>query len=970
MGFPATTNPAPHEMRWFFSLKWRALLLTTLVLVTVTVTISLLNYANLNAQFDHYRQATHERYAREVKALLQQSLYRLRQLGSLIPALPGIAPSLASGDSATLIQAVDPQWPILQVDLSIDVLGFYDTASRLLADWRITAWAEAHSAQTLAWVGEVNASERPISVLRCDPDCRQYAVVPLLVKGNHVGVVLVGSSVADLVLTASQISENDIGLLVRDDQQIGQIEPRRRVAEWRAGIAALTDAERNLDVLKQAAASEAFSGLLNGIRYFFANRAYDLRALSLAEFAGNESIYLVVIADITDTLAEIRRASQEIFLVGGLGWLLAEGLLLVILWAPMARLRATVNSLPLLAQRQFQAAREALRAQFGRRVFRDELDVLDATTLELTDRLEQLETQVLEHTQALSLRMEELARERNFVTHLLHTAQVMIVTQDRQGHILTANPFTQTLTGYKEEEMRGYPFKNLLHTEPYSERSQKVSKELAVGKYEHIRHESRVACKDGSIRNVTWHHSRLTTALPEGPAILSVGLDVTERLGAETKLAWLADHDALTGLLNRRRFQDELAPLVNAAKRHDRTGALLLIDLDQFKYINDTDGHERGDTLLKMVANHLASATLAGDVVARLGSDEFALVLQEADVESAVQLAVAVNALLGTLDFSVGGPRLVISAAIGIVLFPAQGDNVLDLLANADLAVSQAKEKGHGQWHVFSEQDTTLEKMQRHIYWKDRVSSALHDDRFVLYGQPIMEIASGRISHYEVLLRMQGEDGRIISPADFIDAAERGGLIHAVDRVVIRKALHFLAALQGCGQDVALSINLSAHAFRDPDLPDYLCQELRRSGVEARRLIFEITETAAVADFALANTLILAIKELGCCFALDDFGIGFSSFYYLKHLPVDYLKIDGSFIRQLVDSLEDQIIVRAISQVAAGFGKKTTAEFVETHAVLDLLRDYGIDYAQGYLINKPLNCQEIIRQFTISPSLT
>ncbi|MCP5419671.1 MAG: EAL domain-containing protein [Gammaproteobacteria bacterium] len=934
--------------------------------MAVTVAISLRNYINLNEQFDRHLQTTHERYAKEVKALLQQSLDRLRQIGSLIPSLPGIAPGLANGDGATLERAVAPQWPILQVDLSVDVLGFYDTASRPLAHWRVSEWAEEQSAQTLAWVRQVNTSEKPISALRCDPECRQYAIVPILAGGVHVGVVLVGSSVTDLVLTTSQISENDIGMLVRRGKQNTPSELEPQITQWHTSVAALTHVERNLNLLKQAAHSEAFSSLIKGIRYPVAGHTYELRALSLSEVTGDESIYLVVIADITDTLMEIRKAAQEIFLVGGVGWLLAEALLLAILWTPMARLRSTVNSLPLLAQRKFQTVRTALHVQAGHRVFRDELDVLNTTTLELTDRLEQLEGQVLEHTQALSLRMEELAQERNFVTHLLNAAQVMILTQDRKGHILMANPFTQLLTGYQETELLGQSFKSLLHAEQYSENSQRISKELVYGKHAHIRHESRVVCKDGSIRNVTWHHSRLTEAQSENAAILSVGLDITERLGAETKLAWLADHDPLTGLINRRRFQDELAPLVNAAKRHDRTGALLLIDLDQFKYINDTEGHDHGDTLLKLVAKQLTSAALVGDVVARMGSDEFALVLQEADVEGAVQLAMAVNALLGTIDFTVGGMKLVISAAIGITLFPTHGDSVIDLQTNADLAVNQAKEKGYGQWHMYSGQDAILEKLQRHIYWKDRVSNALRDDSFFLYFQPIMEIASGRISHYEVLLRLQSEDGTVIGPADFIDAAERSGLIYAVDRAVIHKALQFLAVLQAHGQDVHLSVNLSAHAFRDPVLPDYINQELRRSGVEAKRLIFEITETAAVADFALANSLILAIKELGCCFALDDFGIGFSSFYYLKHLPVDILKIDGSFIRQLADSLEDQIIVQAMSQVAAGFGKKTTAEFVETSAILDLLRDYGIDYAQGYLIDRPLSSQEVLRRATIS----
>jgi EAL domain-containing protein (putative c-di-GMP-specific phosphodiesterase class I) len=284
---------------------------------------------------------------------------------------------------------------------------------------------------------------------------------------------------------------------------------------------------------------------------------------------------------------------------------------------------------------------------------------------------------------------------------------------------------------------------------------------------------------------------------------------------------------------------------------------------------------------------------------------------------------------------------------------------VKELLASADFAMLQAKEEGRGRWHMFSRSDETRERMRSRMYWNDQLSQALADDRFILHYQPIVDIKNGQISHYEVLLRLRYKDGSVVGPAHFIDTAERSGIIGAIDRMVISKAIRFLAELKGRGQAVSFAINLSGHAFTDPQLLSHLRLELERSRIEASRIIFEITETAAVSDFAMANSLMLAIKELGCRFALDDFGIGFSSFYYLKHLPVDYLKIDGSFIRHLADSLEDQIIVQAISQIAAGFGKQIVAEFVETEATLELLRHYNVDYAQGFLISQPLSAEEV-----------
>lgn len=946
-------------VRQFFSLKWKALLLTSLVLVAVTVAISLRSYVNLNAQFDRHRQSSHERYLRDVQALIDRSLNRLRELGGLIPSLPGMQQSLASGETERIRLAFEPQWPVLQLDLGIDVVSFYDASGRLLASWDTVPWNVGGNEQALAWVEQVNRREMPVAAVNCTPGCLQYAVVPVLAKGRSAGALLLGSSLADVVLSFRQVSGNDIGLLVVESRPAEEEGDLRWLGPWEAQVVALTEAKRNLEVLRQAALDGTLPAAVEGVRSTVAERSYEVKLIALPEYVGRNAAYLAVIADITDTLKAIRAATQEIVVAGSAGWLLAELLLLAILWTPMSRLRATAHNLPLLAQSEFQAARSAILGRSRRNLLDDEIDVLDATAVQLADRLEVLEAQVAERTRALARRMEELALERDFIASLLNTAQVIILTQDHRGRIVMANPFAQTLTGYPEQELLGQDFFERLFSEGTPDLRRRLKEELSSDRREHLRHESLIICKDGSIRNVTWYHSRLSAHAPDDAVILSVGLDITERRGAESRLAWLADHDTLTGLLNRRRFQEELDLVIAAAQRQNRTGVLLLIDLDQFKYVNDTGGHHSGDALLKLVANALAGKTVAADVVARLGSDEFAVLLREADAAAAADLAATINGLLGGLEFAAAGQTLQISASVGIVIFPTHADNVADLLASADLAVFQAKEEGRGRWHLFSETDKARERMRSRVFWREKVSQALAQDRFVLYYQPIMEIATRRVSHYEVLLRMQEEDGRIIGPAHFIDAAERGGMIHAVDRMVIAKAVEFLAELNRGGWNAAFSINLSGHAFNDPQLMPYLRQVLERSQVDTSKVIFEITETAAVSDFAIANSLMLDIKELGCRFALDDFGIGFSSFYYLKHLPVDYLKIDGSFIRQLADSLDDQIIVRAMSQAAAGFGKKTIAEFVETETTLTLLREYGIDYAQGYLISQPRSAESI-----------
>jgi len=934
----------------FISLKWKALLLTSLVLISVTGLISYRSYLNLTDQFERQRNVSHQRYVREVESFIQQTQEHLTRLASVIPYMPGLQHGLLTADPGAIRRAFDPQWPVLQLDWGLERVVFYDRQGDPLDQWQVDDWGQrSRNDFPGTWVQTAIQQERPVSGVYCQEECRVYVTVPILANGSNAGAVLVLSSLADALRYLRELSGHDVSLLITtDDDPDGQ----RLLPGWRTRIAALTNPELTLPVLQRASQQPLKSATL-GREIVLEARVYDLVLLPLPTVEGQGG-YFAVIADITEQLAQIRSATREVVVAGSFGWLLSECLLLLILWNPLSRLRLTADTLPLLARGEFQSFRQQQSRRSGWLVVQDEIDHLNGTAVALAHRLEQLESEVAAHTQALSQRMEELARERDFVASLLQTAQVMIVTQDQQGRILMVNPFVCTLTGFQSHELIGQDFVDLLAAQRRQDLRRTLQREMTQAHRDHLRHESLVTCKNGTIRNVTWYHSRLVRLEQDDPMILSVGLDITERRGAESRLAWLADHDALTGLLNRRRFQEELELALRDSRRQHRLGALLVIDLDQFKFINDSGGPQAGDGLLKQVAHLLSEEQRHPSTCARLGGDEFALLVRDTSASGATEVARQIQRQILAMTVPTGDDQLLrVSASIGIVLFPTHADNVGELMACANLAVYQAKEEQRGGWHLFSEADKTRERMRHRVYWKDKVADALVNDRFELFFQPILAIETQQVGHYEVLLRMRDEHGQMIPPAQFIDAAERGGMIHALDRHVVSKALAQLARLRRLGRDLTLSINLSGHAFSDPDLLEHIRRELERQNVPADRIIFEITETAAVADFAVASSLMLAVKELGCAFALDDFGIGFSSFYYLKHLPVDYLKIDGSFIRQLPDSLDDQIIVQAIAGVARGFGKRLIAEYVETESTLPLLQQYGVHYAQGFLVGRP-----------------
>ncbi len=509
------------------------------------------------------------------------------------------------------------------------------------------------------------------------------------------------------------------------------------------------------------------------------------------------------------------------------------------------------------------------------------------------------------------------------------------------------------LSGYSQQALSKKTFLSLLSPHDLGPGLKDDLKALSTSKRDHLSHESVLVCKDGSNRHIVWFHSHLARKKAHEPAILSVGIDITDRKRAEVRLSWLADHDPLTGLFNRRRFQSDLERILAETKRYDRMGALLFFDLDQFKYINDTRGHHAGDALLKVVAAQLSRLVRSTDFISRLGGDEFALVISESDEKGAIQVAQKVTEYLKDVVVPVADHQYKVSASIGIALFPRDGETVQELLANADLAMYQAKERERGTWHLFSGHEHLKERMHKRVYWKNKIREALDQNRFVVHFQPVQNVATREIYFHEALLRMKGEDGKLILPGAFIPIAEDCGLIHSIDHFVLENVVTRQAQLEKEGYRSTFSINLSGHAFGDRELLPNLKRTIKRTGADPKAFIFEITETAAVSDLVAACKLMNEIRELGCRFALDDFGTGFSSFNYMKQLPVDFVKIGDTFIKELASHTDDQIFVKSLTEVTRGLGKKTVAEGVEDAHTLKLLGEYHVDFAQGFHVGRP-----------------
>ena len=437
-----------------------------------------------------------------------------------------------------------------------------------------------------------------------------------------------------------------------------------------------------------------------------------------------------------------------------------------------------------------------------------------------------------------------------------------------------------------------------------------------------------------------------------GPVLAGLLLNVTEEKRSEQRITYLADHDPLTGLINRRRFQEKLEEQIAYNRRYQVVGALLFMDLDQFKYINDTYGHKTGDEYLRQVSHHLRNALRKTDTVGRLGGDEFGVILPKADQEQAEKVCDGLLRYLNSREFIHDGRRTPFTASLGVALFPTHSDNASDLLAKADSAMYNAKEQGRNTFRVFNE-GIDASRMRDKIHWEARIRQALSDNRFQLFFQPIVDIHNGNISHYESLLRMVGEGGEIIPPGAFIGIAERFGLIREIDHWVVSNALRTQGKSETLGKPVCLTVNLSGRHLGSPEILEVIQESAKQSRSNPNRIVFEVTETAAVENFTAACELIGSLRKLGYRFALDDFGAGFSSFDYLKHLSVDYVKIDGSFVRNLAKDRTDRIFVNAINEMAKGLGVKTIAEFVENAEIVSVLRELDVPLGQGYFFAKP-----------------
>jgi len=555
---------------------------------------------------------------------------------------------------------------------------------------------------------------------------------------------------------------------------------------------------------------------------------------------------------------------------------------------------------------------------------------------------------------------EAVVQENELLQATLASIGDGVIRTDAEGRIDSMNPVAEGLTGWTAEEATGRPVAEVFQLVDEVTRTplaDPVLRCLREGRVVESPGHALLLGTEGREYSVRDSAAPIRDRHGEVIGAVVVFKDVTQLRGMEREMIYLASHDALTGLLNRREFEVRLKRAIRTARAEQRLHVLLYLDLDEFKTINDTCGHLVGDEMLKQITALLRSRVRRSDTLARIGGDEFGVLLEDCPLDHARQIAEDTRRSVREFRFRWRDQMFSVGVSIGFVAIDGDSGDISHVMGAADAACYVAKEGGKNRVHEHELDDTTIAERYGEMQWIHRIHEAFDDRRFRLYYQLIQPLAAdaGRELLCEVFLRMLDPDGKVVSPGAFIAAAERYKLIGSLDRWVVHTAFRALAEVERreVSRPVLFALNISAQALAEEGFLDYVGEEIEKSGVDPRRVCFEITETAAISKLDSALRFISGLKTKGCRFVLDDFGSGLSSFSYLRDLQIDYLKIDGEFVQNMLDDRVKRAMVESINQVGHALGIQTIAEWVENRPTLEVLKALGVDYAQGYWLCRP-----------------
>ncbi|MBJ6138985.1 EAL domain-containing protein [Marinobacter litoralis] len=929
----------------FLSVKWKAVIFLSLVFLLITGAWVSHHVYNTLKTYDNRIAENHVKQQQLLMQLLDDNFLRLSQLSQLIAEIPAIQRANFKEAPSALAAALQQEWSQLNINTGLDFIGVYGTDGTHVASgynhelFRNTEALE----EAISVAMRTNRESTPDSFLFCYTGCSQFVVEPFVLNNGEEALIVTAQNMADIILRFHQISGQDLAVLLPPITESSGAQTRI-LDNWWLRIWAASNFELSLAQLRQIEKHTPFSEIAteevehNGSRLLFDK-------LNLADYwAYGERPVLLTVSNHTEQHQMLINALTSSVAIGLFVLVISEMVLLFIMLTPLRRLTAVVQALTLLPKHQY---REALTKVAKRQVyFRDEVTQLESSTRYVIRELETLHLEVEEKSLSLEGQVAMLSRSRAFLERLIDSSHLFIVTMTPSSEIRTSN-------GRFDKEFKRplSNFSRLFTSNAAAEDYHRKLDHLRKGDCEVVQFDAEFVNDQGVTIYFDWTCSIVEDEKGRD-TILAIGIDLTQRKRDEEALEWMANNDPLTGIGNRRCFQHDLHNLLDTQK----SGAVIFIDVNRFKQINDLYGHSVGDTVLIQIANTLGASVRSSDSISRLAGDEFTVILPNIDASRLSQfLEKLSHNLAGHVILEDENRSVEYNVSIGAALLHEHGTNEQDLIVHADMAMYQAKKKGNGHWQIFDPDNNDLANLRRDHDLTSLLKLALkRNDLFQLNFQPIYAIDEAAVSHYEVLLRLTDTERQAVYPSDFIPAAERMGLIRLVDEWVLDNALEKLATDHRNGASYTFSINISAPTLQSADFPAVLAGLMKKHEVAPRFIVVELTETAYIENFQMVLSNLQKISEAGVLVALDDFGVGFSSFSYLKKLPLSYVKLDGSYIIDLEKNPDNQVFVESLTNMVNAFGMKTIAEFVEDASTLKKLHELGVAYAQGYYIGKPL----------------
>ncbi|WP_417517288.1 EAL domain-containing protein [Marinobacter sp.] len=931
----------------FVSIKWKAVAFLSLVLVVITATWVAQQVFKTLEHYENRVADLHLQQERVINRQLEENALRLSQLAQLIAETPRIQAADKSDQQAEMNRFLQSEWFKLNLNTGIDYLAVYSAqGNRLGSAMNLVFFRDpAGLSQAIDQLVQGRDPGTPQSFLYCGFGCSQFVIEPFVLQNGSEAVMVIGQNIADVIQHFQQISTDELAIILdgldADSTDTGN---ERSLGNWNKRVWAASNFSNTFRQLKAVEAIAPFGILGSDQAFDHESRRLLFNTLDLTRFKTmGTAPHFVAIIDETRQYNNLVNSVKTSLLIGVLALVIAEVFLVMLILSPLRRLIAVVEALNLLPKHEYEQAQKKIHGHRG--YLSDELTLLEKSTRFVTQELDTLHTEVEQKNHSLKNQIAIISRSRAFLERLIDSSHLFIATHTIDGRILTTNTrfereFSRPLTSFQEI------FKS---DAVYADYRSKIAL-LQNGKCDAIQFDAKFTNDQGHTVFADWTCSLVENENGQS-VVLATGVDLTQRKRDEQALEWLANHDPLTCIGNRRAFQHDLANALEAGT----AGAIVFIDINRFKQINDLYGHAVGDSVLIQIANSLTASVRASDSISRLAGDEFTIILPGiAQAQLQTVLAKLSAQLNGEILIPTEGRTTEYSVSIGAALIPEHGTTEQELVVHADMAMYQAKKKGVNQWQIFDPKNNNLEGLRRDHDLTSLLKRALAEDGlFELHFQPILFLEENRISHHEVLLRLKDSSGAPVFPSEFIPAAERMGLIRLVDTWVLERAIRRLAAENAEGGAMCFAVNVSAPTLQSADLPEILTDLIHKYQINPGQLILELTETAYIENFQMVLSNLEEINATGVMIALDDFGVGFSSFSYLKKLPLSYVKLDGSYILDLEKSPDNQVFVESLTNMVNAFGMQTIAEFVEDEVTLVKLRQLGVDFAQGYHIGKP-----------------